>query len=257
MIGRALTSAFQGLSRPGPLLGIALAAAITGALGALVSATRSLPVDLLRLGLAILGWYLYLGLLAVALSLVRGEPDARSRWAVTARKFLQFFLVGMGGVVALFLAFVLSAAVIAVNRAAGTVFMVALGLLALYLAIVFSQYSLLIIDRDLDAMEAIALSADLTKGHRLALLGLFATVVVVVMLLALGVNRVEQAAGLIGPATAAGRAITAILQAAAAACFACVNAAVYLELDRDLQKRLGDVEPDLTGSRPSSLSISR
>ncbi|HEY3886088.1 MAG TPA: hypothetical protein VGL62_12810, partial [Vicinamibacterales bacterium] len=257
MIGRALTAAFQGLSRPGPLVGIALAAAVTGALTALLSTTPSLPVHLLRFGLSLLGWYLYLGLQAVALALVRGERDARSQWALTARKFLQFFLVGMGGAVMLFLAFVLSAAVLAVNRAGGTVFMVGLGILALYLAVVFSQYSLLIIDRDLDALDAIALSADLTKEHRLELLGLFAATIVVILLFAFGVNHAEQAAGFLGPATVAGRAITAALQAAAAACFACVNAAVYLELDRDLQKRLGDVEPDLTGSRSSSLSISR
>lgn len=178
MVQVVFRSAFEALRRGRLLLPIAGLLAVTNALNWWGTGHKTNPlVPLLLLILSMARVWANLGVQNVALGIVRKEADAdvAFRAWVPPGVVLQLLLAGLVvGVAILTGAFVARAALSAGPLGAPVIAAVVVA--AAYLAIVLSQYAMLILDGRAEMAEAFMLSVDLTKGHRVELFGLFAAV---------------------------------------------------------------------------------
>lgn len=255
MIRRALASAVRALSRPAPVAAITVATAIVSGTNVLIGKPRTMELALVSLGTGVVRWALLIGIQAVALGMVRAEADASSRAWVAPAKLLKLALVSIaGGIAAMVVVFAAVTLWLALKpiEPVGVVVIAVIAAATLYAIVVTSQYVLLILDDDgVDAIEAVALSIDLTKGHRLELLGLVAVMAVLAFSLMVGIF---VAGHKLDPTTL--KTVIAALAAFSAPIASCVNAAVYIELLRDRDARLEGVAADLAGHQSGSLPSS-
>lgn len=256
MIQRALASAFRALSRPAALAGLTFAIATLAVAKALLGQPSTIQLGLAGLAIGLVRWALLIGIQAVALAMVRGDTDAASRAWVAPGKLLKLGLVSIGGgIAAAVTVFVAGTAWLALKpfQPAAVLAIALIGAAGLYVLVLTSQYVLLILDDDgVDAIEAIGLSIDLTKGHRLELLGLITVMAILAFSMAISVVLLGHRFG--QPTV---NAVTAAIAACTIPIASCVNAAVYIELLRDQDSRLegiaADLAPGRSGSLPSSV----
>jgi len=241
MLRRALVSTREILSDPRPLIPISLVFALANFLSWWASGylkQNALAAVFVLTFSAVRAWAA-LGVQNVALGLARGEPaaDAGFRAWVSPGVLLQFTLIGLVLGVGLFLAGLLAASVLKLG-AIGAPLAVLLAGAVVYATVAVSQYPLLLLDERADMTDSVMLSADLTKGHRGVLLVAF---LLPLLVIAVATSGVFQLAGIQAPGDAP-LAFAALVPVGTAvyACWACLNAAMFLELLADHDRRLAE-----------------
>ena len=245
MLRRALASTREILARPRPLIAICSVFALATGLdwwsrGYLRQ--NALAALFVLMFSAVRTWAA-LGVLGVALGMARREPasDAASRALVSPGVLLQFVLIGLVMGVGLFLAGFLAVNLLKLG-AVGIPLAIALAAAVVYVALAVSQYPMLLLDERADMTDSVMLSAELTKGHRGALFVAFLLPLAITVAM-FGVF--QFAGGQTGVFQAPGDSpllFAAFVPATTAiyAFWACLNAAIFLELLADYDRRLAE-----------------
>jgi len=113
---------------------------------------------LLQLGSMALSLYLTIGLFKILLAAARGQQTAFNELFTDGKLILPYFLASL-----LFYVIV----------SVGLLLLIVPGVI---LALMLSQYALLIIDRNVGVIDSLKLSAEITKGNKLTLLATFLVV---------------------------------------------------------------------------------
>jgi hypothetical protein len=175
MIRQAFSRGFSALPQAGPMLRVA------GVYGALAIATRLLtppPGAPVLVGLTFVLASLVLlpvnamcaiGMLSVGVGVIRGTPDAERLVWRCLTKLPQFIVIGMVGFIALTIAAVPLVLAVRLLGAPGAVVACLGGLGLIYVLLVCSQFSFLIVDERAEWFEAMVESAAITRGHRFTL----------------------------------------------------------------------------------------